>query len=192
MIFIDTNVLSELMRPVPDPAIASWVAERATLSLHLTAVWSCALASRSCRRADDGTIWRKDWNGCCAPASPIAFFRLTAPPRPPMRRSPSPARDGQADTGSRLPDRGHRPLAQHGGGDAQRAGLRGHGHRRDRSVGRRMNALDRHSSLCAIRLTTGACLPQGSGSGKAVMHVDPQVYRSGSNATLNAWKQRPG
>ena len=35
---LDTNVLSELMRPVPDPLIATWVAERATSSLHLTAI----------------------------------------------------------------------------------------------------------------------------------------------------------
>ena len=38
MVVLDSNVLSELMRPAPDPAIASWVAERATSSLHLTAV----------------------------------------------------------------------------------------------------------------------------------------------------------
>ena len=35
---MDTNVLSELMRPTPDASIASWVAGRATSSLHLTAV----------------------------------------------------------------------------------------------------------------------------------------------------------
>ena len=38
MVVLDTNVLSELMRPAPDPVIASWVAGRATSSLHLTAV----------------------------------------------------------------------------------------------------------------------------------------------------------
>ena len=38
MVVLDTNVLSELMRPAPDPVIASWVAERATSSMHLTAV----------------------------------------------------------------------------------------------------------------------------------------------------------
>ena len=35
---LDTNVLSELMRPVPNPSIASWVAEQATSTLYLTAV----------------------------------------------------------------------------------------------------------------------------------------------------------
>ena len=38
MLVVDTNVLSELMRPTPNPVIASWVAERATSHLHLTAI----------------------------------------------------------------------------------------------------------------------------------------------------------
>ena len=38
MLVVDTNVLSELMRPTPDPVIASWVAKRTTSSLHLTAI----------------------------------------------------------------------------------------------------------------------------------------------------------
>lgn len=38
MVVLDTNVLSELMSPGPDPVIVSWVAERATSSLHLTAI----------------------------------------------------------------------------------------------------------------------------------------------------------
>ena len=46
MFVLDTNVVSELMRPVPHPVIASWVAERidifnpwdgATSNLFLTA-----------------------------------------------------------------------------------------------------------------------------------------------------------
>ena len=38
MVVIDTNVVSELMHPAGDPAIASWIAERPTSSLFLTAV----------------------------------------------------------------------------------------------------------------------------------------------------------
>ena len=33
MFVLDTNVVSELMRPAPHPVIASWVAERATSNL---------------------------------------------------------------------------------------------------------------------------------------------------------------
>ena len=43
MFVLDTNVVSELMRLAPDPAVASWVAERATSSLFLTAVTEAEL-----------------------------------------------------------------------------------------------------------------------------------------------------
>ena len=43
MFILDTNVVSELMRPAPDPAVASWVAECATSSLFLTAVTEAEL-----------------------------------------------------------------------------------------------------------------------------------------------------
>ena len=43
MVVLDTNVVSELMRPAPNPLIASWVAEQATSSLHLTAVTEAEL-----------------------------------------------------------------------------------------------------------------------------------------------------
>jgi len=38
VLVFDTNVLSELMRPTPNTVITSWGAERATSSLHFTAV----------------------------------------------------------------------------------------------------------------------------------------------------------
>ncbi len=38
MIVLDTNVLSELMRPVPDPAVAGWVASRPASELATTTV----------------------------------------------------------------------------------------------------------------------------------------------------------
>lgn len=43
MFVLDTNVVSELMRPKPHPVIASWIAERATSSLFLTAVTEAEL-----------------------------------------------------------------------------------------------------------------------------------------------------
>ncbi len=43
MLVLDTNVVSELMRPVPNPVITSWVADRATSSLFLTAVTEAEL-----------------------------------------------------------------------------------------------------------------------------------------------------
>ena len=43
MFVLDTNVVSELMGPSPHPVIVSWVAERATSNLFLTAVTEAEL-----------------------------------------------------------------------------------------------------------------------------------------------------
>lgn len=38
MIILDTNVISELMRGAPDPAVLSWVDDQATLDLFVTSL----------------------------------------------------------------------------------------------------------------------------------------------------------
>jgi predicted nucleic acid-binding protein len=43
MILLDTNVLSELMRPTPDPAVAAWVASRSAAGLATTAITKAAI-----------------------------------------------------------------------------------------------------------------------------------------------------
>ncbi len=43
MFILDTNVVSELMRRAPHPAIVSWVAERPTSNVFLTAVTEAEL-----------------------------------------------------------------------------------------------------------------------------------------------------
>ena len=43
MFVLDTNVVSELMRPVPEPAVTAWVADQAASSLYLTAVGEAEL-----------------------------------------------------------------------------------------------------------------------------------------------------
>lgn len=43
MFVLDTNVVSELMHLAPEPAVASWVAGRATASLFLTAITEAEL-----------------------------------------------------------------------------------------------------------------------------------------------------
>lgn len=43
MFILDTNVVSELMRPVPEPALKSWIADRAASSLFLTSVCEAEL-----------------------------------------------------------------------------------------------------------------------------------------------------
>ena len=43
MIILDTNVISELMRPTPDPAVVAWVEGRSLASLYTTAVTEAEL-----------------------------------------------------------------------------------------------------------------------------------------------------
>ena len=38
MIVLDTNVLSELMRPQPNPAVVTWVAGQPAATLYTTAI----------------------------------------------------------------------------------------------------------------------------------------------------------
>ncbi|WP_400135459.1 PIN domain-containing protein [Bacillus thuringiensis] len=38
MIVLDTNVISELMRPEPDPAVIAWVAAQPRASLYTTSI----------------------------------------------------------------------------------------------------------------------------------------------------------
>ena len=43
MILLDTNVLSELMRPVPDPAVERWLAAQPDASLFISAITEAEL-----------------------------------------------------------------------------------------------------------------------------------------------------
>ena len=43
MIVLDTNVVSELMRPLPNPAVESWIASRPAASLFFSAVGEAEL-----------------------------------------------------------------------------------------------------------------------------------------------------
>lgn len=43
MVVLDTNVVSELMRPSPNPAIESWIADRPAASLFFSAVGEAEL-----------------------------------------------------------------------------------------------------------------------------------------------------
>ncbi len=43
MFLLDTNVVSELLRPSPDPMVESWVADRLAAELHFSAVGEAEL-----------------------------------------------------------------------------------------------------------------------------------------------------
>lgn len=86
MFTLDTNVASEIMRPVPAPAVAAWIAERDAEELFLTAIseaellYGVAIMPTGRRRAMLEDII----------ARPLAFAsgfcHSTAPPPEPMRR----------------------------------------------------------------------------------------------------------
>ena len=77
MIVLDTNVLSELMRPQPDPAVVAWVAAQPLLTLFTTAVtqteilYGIAIQPDGRRRADlaaaAGAIFAEEFAGRILP-----------------------------------------------------------------------------------------------------------------------------
>ena len=58
MIIIDTNVISELLRPTPEPAVEVWLGEQDGLSIYLTAISEAELrygvAIMTSRKLRDG------------------------------------------------------------------------------------------------------------------------------------------
>ena len=60
MFVLDANVVSELMRPAPEPPIASWITAHAASSLYLTAiseaVLRCGLAVMPSGKRRDGLV----------------------------------------------------------------------------------------------------------------------------------------
>lgn len=83
MILLDTNVLSELMRPAPDPAVERWLAAQPDASLFISAIteaelrYGAALLSSGKRRSAltaeiDGML-EEDFDGRILP-----FDRLAA------------------------------------------------------------------------------------------------------------------
>lgn len=65
MFILDTNVVSELMRPAPEPALKSWVADRAASSMFLTSVCEAelrfGLATMPSGRRRDGLAANFEW-----------------------------------------------------------------------------------------------------------------------------------
>ena len=104
MFILDTNVVSELMRPAPDPAIASWVAERATSSLFQMAVTEAelrfGLAVMPLRRRRDGLAVQSIHGSHGKPQTwftGLVFFRelyTRVPDYPSASKKPGPRSSG--------------------------------------------------------------------------------------------------
>ena len=91
MIIIDTNVISELLRPTPEPAVEAWLGEQDGLSIYLTAIseaelrYGVAIMTSGKRRDSLGIaidrIMRDDMSGRILPfdsAAARAFADIAA------------------------------------------------------------------------------------------------------------------
>ena len=78
MVVLDTNVVSELMRPAPDPTVEAWVTGRAAATLFFSAVgeaellYGVAIMSAGQRRdalaSEIEAMLREDFAGRVLPA----------------------------------------------------------------------------------------------------------------------------
>ncbi len=91
MIIIDTNVIAELLRPTPEPAVEAWLGEQDGLSIYLTAIseaelrYGVAIMTSGKRRDSLGIaidrIMRDDMSGRILPfdsAAARAFADIAA------------------------------------------------------------------------------------------------------------------
>lgn len=91
MIIVDTNVISELLRPTPEPAVEAWLGEQDGLSIYLTAIseaelrYGVAIMTSGKRRDDLGVaidrILRDDMAGRILPfdsAAARAYAEIAA------------------------------------------------------------------------------------------------------------------
>ena len=155
MFVLDTNVVSELMRPAPDPVIVSWVGERATSSLFLTAVTEAelrfGLAIMPPGKRRDGLSAGLDRMMETGFANRVLPFDSGAA-RAYAGIAAARRQRGPADRTSRLPDCGDCPLVRHGGSDAQHSRLRGYGDRNIRPMGWRMSGTTERRGSLAVSL----------------------------------------
>ena len=125
---LDTNTVSELIRKLPDPAVETRAASHPLEDLFFSMVGEAELRYGSTilpvgqRRetlvSDIETVLRDAFdNRVLQVGSEVARAFAGRRGHAPFRRTPR-------RTGG-VPDRGNRPLSQHGGGDTQRSGLRG-------------------------------------------------------------------
>ena len=131
-VLLDTNVVSELIRKSPAPAVEAWAAGQPLEDLFFSAVgeaelrYGAAILQPGRRRetlvSDIERMLRDAFENRVLPfdsKAAGAYADIAA-----TRRSA-----GRPDCTGGLPDRGDRPLPRHGGSDTQRPGLRGHRHR---------------------------------------------------------------
>ena len=152
---LDTNVVSELMRPSPDPFVGSWAAAYPLEELFFSAVGEAELRYGAAilpagRRRDTLVldIERMLRHGLRRPG--VAIRERGSPHLCRARRHAS--RHGPPIRTGGLPDRGDRARPRTGRGDPQCSGFRGYGDRGRRSVGHSV----RSTTAAFARVQVGA------------------------------------
>jgi predicted nucleic acid-binding protein len=91
MILLDTNILSELMRPAPEPAVEQWLADQPAASVFISAITEAELRyglalmpsgkRRSALAAEIEAMLGEDFSGRILPfdsAAAVAFAEIAA------------------------------------------------------------------------------------------------------------------
>ena len=125
MIVLDTNIVSELIRPRPNPSVVDWVARQPGTSLFISAVTEAELRygveilpaghRRERLAAEIESTLREDFAGRI-----LSFDSAAARI---CRDSGGPPRRWPADQSGRLPNRGDCPLPRGTGCDQRRSRL---------------------------------------------------------------------
>ena len=115
MIILDTNVVSEPLRPEPDQRVVRWIIENSAAQLFLTAISLAELAAGAAMLPDGRR--KRDLEGGLE-AMLERLFRGRIRPCDEMRLAPTQAsvakRSWLAENPRRwMPDRGHRPVSGH-------------------------------------------------------------------------------
>jgi hypothetical protein len=76
---LDTNVISEVVRPRPEPLVLEWLeaADESVLYLSVLTLERFERASRFCRKANAGLNLKFGWRLSFAPGFREGFYRLT-------------------------------------------------------------------------------------------------------------------
>jgi predicted nucleic acid-binding protein len=154
LIVLDTNVLSELLRPDPHPGVSAWVEAQPLASLFTTAVTSAELRSsvallphgarrRALKAAITGVL-AEDFSGRILPFDDLAAQSYAAIA---ARRREA----GAPDQRLRCPDRRHHPFPRRPPRHPQRARLRGLRGGGDRSLEALTTARGARSGPCVLR-----------------------------------------
>ena len=145
VVILDTNLVSEMLRPVPEPKVEAWLATQSPIDIYMTAVSEAEL------RYDAATMPEGKRRGALIKA--IEHIRWRELPRayPAFRQSGCRGLCGYrrraalgraADWSARLPDRRHRPGPGRSRRDAERQGFRRVRNRDHRPVEPRMSRTD--------------------------------------------------